>query len=104
MNLPKVIATLVASQNNFDSHAYAGTFSETATVFDEGKTHTGKQAIQNWIEKANQTYKAVMKPIKYSESEQTLQAEVSGNFPGSPLVLTYQFELKNEEIQSLKIV
>ncbi|RYG12874.1 MAG: nuclear transport factor 2 family protein, partial [Chitinophagaceae bacterium] len=38
MNLPKVIADLVTAQNNFDSVAYAKNFSETAVVFDEGRT------------------------------------------------------------------
>nr|WP_294926415.1 nuclear transport factor 2 family protein [uncultured Flavobacterium sp.] len=103
MNLPNVIADLAAAQNNFDSLAYANCFSETAMVFDEGKTHTGKTAIKNWIEKANQEYKAVMKPLEYSAGEQTLEAEISGNFAGSPIVLTYQFELKDGQIQSLKI-
>jgi len=104
MNLPEVIADLVAAQNNFDSLAYANCFSQTAIVFDEGKNHTGKAAIKNWIEESNQKYKAVMKPIEYSEAEEILKAEVSGNFPGSPIVLSYQFKLKNAQIQSLKIV
>jgi len=104
MNLPKAIADLVTAQNNFDSSAYADCFSETAVVFDEGHTHTGKTEIENWIEKANQTYKAVMKPLEYSAADQLLSAEISGNFPGSPLVLKYQFELKDGQIQSLKIV
>lgn len=103
MNLPNVIADLAAAQNNFDSVAYANCFSETAVVFDEGKTHTGKTAIKNWIEKANQEYKAVMKPLEYSTNEQTLKAEISGTFAGSPIVLTFQFELKDGQIQSLKI-
>ncbi|MHA4844774.1 hypothetical protein ACX0G7_11450 [Flavitalea antarctica] len=43
MNLPKVLANLVKAQNDFDSTAYADCFSETAVVFDEGKTHTGRK-------------------------------------------------------------
>ena len=104
MNLPKVLADLVVAQNNADSSAYANCFSDTAVVFDEGKKHIGKVAIQKWIAKANQVYKTVMKPLEYSATEQTLEAEISGSFPGSPLVLTYQFELKAGQIQSLKIV
>lgn len=101
--LPNIVAALVEAQNNFDSSAYADCFAETAVVFDEGKTHQGKTEIKNWIEEANQKYRAVMKPLEYSEAEQTLKAEVSGTFPGSPLVLTYRFEVKNEEVQSLRI-
>jgi hypothetical protein len=103
-NLPQEIVNLVTAQDNFDSKAYANCFSETAVVYDEGKTHKGRKEIEKWIEKANKEYQVVMKPIDYSETEQTLKAEISGSFPGSPLVLTYQFEIINQQIQSLKIL
>lgn len=103
-NLPKVIEDLVKAQDNFDSNAYANCFTETAVVFDEGKTHNGRKEIEKWINKANAAYQATMKPLNYSETEQILEAEISGNFPGSPLVLNYQFEIMNQQIQSLKIV
>ena len=32
-----------------------------------------------------------------------VRARVSGNFPGSPAVLRYTFELKNDKIRSLDI-
>ncbi|MNQ46138.1 hypothetical protein D3C85_599450 [compost metagenome] len=104
MNLPKVITDLVKAQDNFDSTAYANCFTETAVVFDEGKTHSGKKEIKNWIEKANKEYQVIMKPLVYSETKQTLKAEISGTFPGSPIVLTYHYEFKDELIQSLEIV
>ena len=47
MNLPKVLADLVAAQNNADSSAYANCFSDTAVVYDEGKKHIGKEEIKN---------------------------------------------------------
>ena len=103
MNLPTVVADLVEAQAQFDSRAYANCFTESAVVFDEGKHYHGKQEIQNWIEKANNEYKISMKPLKYSEVDQTLNAEISGNFPGSPITLTYHYEFDDERIQSLKI-
>ncbi len=103
MNVPIVIAALAQAQNNFDPTAYSNCFSETAVVFDEGKTHKGKAEILQWIKKANDEYQTVMKPIEYSATDEILKAEVSGNFPGSPIVLSYHFELKNGLIQSLKI-
>ena len=104
MNLPTTIAALVAAQNSSDSQAYADCFSETAVVFDEGKTHTGKAAIREWIEKANRQYKAVMEPLEYSPDDQALKAEISGTFDGSPIVLNYHLEMKDGKIQMLKIV
>ncbi|WP_231464340.1 MULTISPECIES: nuclear transport factor 2 family protein [unclassified Pedobacter] len=104
MNLPKVLTELVKTQNSFDSVAYAKCFTETAVVFDEGKTHNGRKEIENWIAKANKEYQATMKPLEYSETQQTLKSEVSGIFPGSPIILTYHYEFENGLIKSLKIV
>lgn len=103
MNLPIAIADLTQAQNNFDSVAYANCFSETAVVFDEGKTHQGRKEIQQWIKKANEEYQSLMKPLEYVATKEMLKAEVSGNFPGSPIVLTYHFKLKDGLIQSLTI-
>jgi hypothetical protein len=105
MNLPKVIQDLVNAQNNFDSTAFADCFSETAIVFDEGKNYTGKTEIKNWIEKSAKEYNAVTKPLDFEGGAEkgSLKTEVSGTFPGSPLILTYNFEFKGNYIQSLMI-
>ena len=104
MNLPNVVTELIKAQNNFDSTAYATCFTERAIVFDEGKTHTGRKEIENWIEEANKAYQATMKPLEYSEIEKTLKTEVSGTFPGSPITMIYHYEFEDGLIQSLKIV
>jgi len=105
MNLPKIVADLVQTQNNFDSIAYANCFSETAVVFDEGKTHIGKTEIEHWIVDANERYKATMKPLSFeeNETESILKAEISGNFDGSPIALSYHLEIADDLINSLKI-
>ncbi|WP_299183077.1 nuclear transport factor 2 family protein [uncultured Chryseobacterium sp.] len=105
MNLPKVVADLVKAQDSFDSVAYANCFSETAVVFDEGKTHNGRKEIEHWIADANEQFKTIMKPVSFEEeeTESILKAEVSGNFDGSPVVLSYHLEIADEQIQSLKI-
>ena len=103
MNLPIVIEDLAKAQNSSDSVAYSNCFSESAIVFDEGKTHKGRIEIEQWIKKANEEYQAAMKPLEYSATDEVLKAEVSGNFPGSPIVLSYHFEFKDGLIQSLRI-
>ncbi|HEV7379942.1 MAG TPA: nuclear transport factor 2 family protein [Dyadobacter sp.] len=105
MNLPKIVADLVETQNRFDSVAYADCFSETAMVVDEGKTHEGRKEIEHWIADSNKRYRATMKPVGYevNETESILKAETSGNFEGSPIVLTYHLEIADGLIQSLKI-
>lgn len=105
MNLPKVVSDLVATQNNFDSFAYANCFSETAVVYDEGKTHKGRKEIGHWISDANARYEATIHPVSFEEKglESILKANTSGNFDGSPIVLSYHLEIADGLIQSLKI-
>lgn len=105
MNLPKVVADLVEAQNTYNSSAYSNCFSETAVVFDEGNTYNGRREIERWIAEANTQFKTIMKPVSFEEkvTESILKAEISGNFDGSPVVLTYHFELKEGLIHSLKI-
>ena len=104
MNLPKVISDLLKAQANYDSVAYAICFSDTAIVFDEGKTHTGRTEIEKWIAHSNENYKSVMKPLAYNQTSNIgiLSAEVSGTFEGSPLILTFHFEMHNGLIHTLK--
>jgi hypothetical protein len=103
MHLPEVLQKLVKAQNHFDSAAYANCFTETAVVYDEGKTHKGKKEIESWIQNAQKQYSVSMKPLTYSDEKQTLHAEISGTFPGSPLTLTYHYAFSNGLIQSLRI-
>ncbi len=103
MNLPKVIAELVKSQNEFDSVAYTYCFAEDAQVFDEGKMHNGKAEIEKWIDKSNTDYKATMEPLNYDEKEDILSAKIAGSFPGSPVILKFHFKIADGKIQNLKV-
>lgn len=105
MNLPKVVADLIKAQNEFDAVTYANLFSETADVFDEGKTHKGRLEIEHWIDHSNKNYQSVMKPLEYTENGTTsiLIAECSGAFPGSPITLKFHFDIVDGQIQHLKV-
>lgn len=105
MELPKVVERFVETQNNYDSKAYTECFTESAIVHDEGKVHTGKEEILQWIEHANEAYQSSMQPLKYEESGSNgvLTARVSGTFPGSPIVLQFHLGIMNNLIDSLKV-
>ena len=103
MKLPQTVKDLIDAQNRSDSTAYVACFSKDATVTDEGKTYRGKEEIRNWISKTNETFEIVMKPQHYNEDQELLKAEISGNFPGSPVMLSYHFEFMNDKINSLII-
>lgn len=105
MKLPKVVEDLVQAQNNFDNVAYAACFSETGEMLDEGKLYKGRVAIETLIAETNEKYRSVMKPLEYTGNgtSSVLSAEVSGTFPGSPLVLKFHFDIVDGEIQYLKV-
>lgn len=105
MNLPKVVSELVKAQNEFDSTAYVNCFTETAVVHDEGKVHTGRIEIKQWIAASNEKYKSTMNPLDFQQkgTSGVLVTEVSGTFPGSPITLKFHFEIVGELIQSLKV-
>lgn len=106
MNLPKVVTDLIKAQNEFDAVTYANLFSETAVVFDEGKTHNGRLEIEQWIDHSNKNYQSIMKPLEYTENgtKSVLYAECSGTFPGSPITLKFHFDIVDGQIQHLKVI
>jgi uncharacterized protein (TIGR02246 family) len=105
MNLPKVIADFIAAQDKYDSKAFAETFSDDAIVHDEGKTYHGKTEIRKWNEMTNSKYKTKYEPIEVTTDgdKMILTANISGTFPGSPVMIKYHFETKNGKITSLQI-
>lgn len=105
MNLPAIISALVQAQADFDSKTYADCFSDTATVFDENETYSGRQEIMNWNEKTNAKYRTQLEPMGFSiiDKISILSVKVSGSFDGSRIELKYHFELDNGQISALKI-
>ncbi|MBK5721711.1 nuclear transport factor 2 family protein [Dysgonomonas sp. Marseille-P4677] len=105
LKLSKVVSDLLSAQKDYNSHAYADCFSETALVIDEEKEYKGKRGIKNWIEKANEQYKTAMEPIRYSGTYSTgiLTALISGDFDGSPIALDYHMEIAGNKIVRLEI-
>ncbi|MNK01090.1 hypothetical protein D3C87_188830 [compost metagenome] len=105
MELPQVVERFIETQHIFDSKAFAECFTESAIVHDEGKTHNGKEEIQQWIKHSMEAYKSALEPLNYQQSgsKSVLTANVSGMFPGSPIVLKFHFDINNGQIQHLKV-
>ncbi len=106
MDLPTVIADLLAAQDKYDSKAFAETFSEDAIVQDEGKTYRGRTEIRQWNEMTNAKYKTKYEPLAVTTegNKINLTANISGTFEGSPATIKYHFETKDGKIRSLQIV
>ncbi len=103
--LPAPIARYLAADAHDDEAALRDCFTDDAQVHDEGDTISGIDNIVAWKRAARQKYSYRVEPLEVSEEgpQATLHARVSGNFPGSPLQLTYHFELRAQRIAALRI-
>lgn len=87
------------------AEALAQCFIPQARVKDEGHTHTGRRAIQEWKAAAAARYRYTVAPLALHQEEevQVVRAHVAGDFPGSPVDLQYRFCLERGLIASLEI-
>lgn len=103
LTLPEPIAAYFAAEHN--PEALARCFTPQAVMKDDGHTYTGIDAITAFMAEASAKYGATSAPfaIEREEGFQRVRANVSGNFPGSPIVLSYRFRLERGLIASLEI-
>ena len=105
MNLPDPIHAYFSARFPQDSARLASAFATDAVVRDEGQTLQGPQHILQWWRAAKEKYDHSAEPIELSEcsGKSIVRARVSGNFPGSPAVLTFSFRLAANRITELEI-
>jgi len=105
INLPSAISTYVEATNAQDARRVAAAFLPDATVHDEGHLHRGRADIAAWSEETARKYGAIMVPLAIdgTDGRYALRAEVSGNFPGSPITLAFHFALQSNSIASLEV-
>ncbi|WP_421694567.1 nuclear transport factor 2 family protein [Aestuariivirga sp.] len=102
--LPKPIADYFAADRT-DGAAIAKYFTPDAVVFDEKKRHVGREAIARWKNEASTKYDYVAEIVDIDgrDGHFIVTAHLTGNFPGSPVDLRYNFILVEEEIARLEI-
>ena len=103
--MPQSIADYFAGKNARDyPKAFSG-FAPEAAVSDEERQHVGAGAIQRWMEKTAADYndQSQVREVAIEGERAVVTAEVSGAFPGSPIVLRYVFTLRDGLIISLAI-
>jgi hypothetical protein len=105
LELPGPVAAYFAADKE-DSGAVARCFTEAAVVEDEGRTHRGRAAIQNWKEEASARYQYTCEPFACEQRDGTVvvTSRLTGTFPGSPVNLRFFFALQGDKIASLAIL
>ena len=105
IQLPTAIAAYFTADRERDQVRITLPFAEDAIVKDEGKEHSGRDAIRQWMSHAWTKYDAVAQPSAIAErgGAMVVTTHVVGNFPGSPLDLRYRFVLEGDLIARLEI-
>jgi hypothetical protein len=102
--LPDPIAAYFAADQR-SADTITRCFTAQAVVKDEGRTHTGLEAIKAWKAAAAAAYTYTSEPFAMEQKDglHVVTSRVTGNFPGSPLDLRYRFRLEGGLIASLEI-
>lgn len=105
MHLPRPIEIYFASDRARNAETLATCFAADAMVRDEGHTYEGLAAIKAWKVEASRKYEYTVEPLEavQREGKTVVTARVAGNFPGSPVTLSFIFALEHDMIASLEI-
>lgn len=105
IEMPRPIDTYVRAENSGDVEAMSECFAPYATVRDEERFYEGIPAIKAWRARTKRKYYDTVTPIEISTSDigAVLKAQLSGDFPGSPVTANFHFVLQNDRIASLQI-
>ena len=105
MDLHPAIQTYFHADRRRDRDALTEAFAPDASVSDEGRTHEGREAIGAWWSETKAQYEPVLEPLEATRADGVIavRTRVSGNFPGSPVTLTFAFQVAGERITALEI-
>jgi ketosteroid isomerase-like protein len=111
VTLPEVVTRYFAAASARDTDTLLACFAVDGSVTDEGRMMTGHQAIRAWREGANSQYSYTTEvigagPLDRSTDKmgtEVVIARLEGDFPGSPVDLTFRFVVRDDLIAALEI-
>ena len=105
MTLPETVQAFFDLPKPATTSQIEAIFVPGAHVRDEARDHHGIEAITTWWRETNETTPFTAVPTSLEENGAVLvvHAEVSGSFPGSPVMLGHYFRLRDGKIEELEI-
>ena len=105
IQLPPSIELYIKAENTGDADFLTQCFAPDAVVHDEGRVHQGLAAIKSWKLETKRKYNHSVEPLEIAsrDGKTVLKGRVRGNFPGSPVDLSFTFVLAHGRITSLRI-
>jgi hypothetical protein len=105
LDIPEAIAAYFDADKR-GPEIVARCFTKQAVVKDEGRTYSGRAAIEKWKAAATTKYSYTSEPfaVEQRDGSHIVTSRLTGNFPGSPIDLHYAFRLERGKIASLEII
>ena len=106
INLPAAVAAYFQAENAHDAAAVAQCFSADGEVRDENARASWPRRDQRMETRHQHKYAATVAPLACTATPAegcVVRGEVSGNFPGSPVLLDFAFQLDAAKISVLEI-
>lgn len=106
VELPSPVADYFEADRHQSAEAIARCFLKDAVVVDEGRTYSGREAIQQWKADSSAKYSYTSEPVAIANDQgrTVVTSHLAGDFAGSPLDLRYFFVLKSGKIAELETI
>ncbi|MFF3577357.1 nuclear transport factor 2-like protein [Streptomyces mirabilis] len=104
--LPEVITRYLTAHRAHDTAVALATFTQDATVIDDGNTYQGTTAIERWLNRSATefTYTTELTGAERTDaSHYTATQHLEGDFPGGTVDLRYRFTLRGDLVERLVI-
>ena len=104
-HIPTAVTAYLDAANRFDAAGAAACFTPNAVVRDEHKDYIGSPAIERWVSQTSLEYRPRVTETSTQMRANTVRmaVRVTGDFPGSPVALDYEFRLQDGKIAQLDI-
>lgn len=106
MDIPDIVKRYFDADSRSDADALLKTLAVDAVVEDERARHQGAVAILQWWMAAKKATHYIAEPLESTVDgdKAFVRASVSGQFPGSPVMLTHAFTIRDDRIVRLEIL
>ncbi|MGE2736961.1 nuclear transport factor 2 family protein [Mycolicibacterium vaccae] len=104
--LPAPVTTYLVAHRDRDADTARRVFSDAASITDEGRTHTGRRAVDEWLGAAGSEYTYTTEfrgAARTGATGYDVVQRLEGDFPGGVADLHFRFTLSGELITRLVI-
>ena len=103
--VPEVVRTWMTAHLAKDVDDQLALYAADVVVVDDGRTYTGRDEVEAWSRRAGSefTYTTTVLGSGTDGDATVVTARLEGNFPGSPVELSYRFRLVGGLVSGLTI-